>query len=340
MQPIYADTLGFIGGKMGPPEFTPEIFARLRESGVRLVQWAGPHPAHQKWENLIHEVRETEGRLESLPHQFRIVRNGRDLRVIEHTDIVYVVMGIQNPCLIEDRWDRLDELKEAGVRVMQVAYWDERDAIYGCGYLTENDTGLTALGHEYLRELAKRGFILDLSHTGERTALEALEAYSGRVMISHTGSRQAYNHPRNATNDIIRRVAERDGIIGIYTMTFFLDAENNGIESWLRHVDYVAHTANWRWANTITVGSDAPVTGFTNIEEAEADFPRLTASLERGRPINPRWAPRWPAFTPEFNGTDRFRVMERALAAWCGLEVASRICGTNARNFYLYSIKP
>ncbi len=125
MRTIYADTLGFIGSKMGPPEFTPEIFVRLRQSGVRLVQWGGPHPMPKNgWPDLIEEVREVAKQIESHPDLFRLVRSRADLEDLEKTDLVYVIITVQNPYWIEEKWDRLDQLHKAGARVMQLAYWD------------------------------------------------------------------------------------------------------------------------------------------------------------------------------------------------------------------------
>lgn len=332
MDNIYADILGFIGSKMGPPEFTPLIFERLRQSGVKLVQWGGPHPMPRGgWEELIAEVKTTAAQFKIHSDVFKLVRESSDMSYLESSDLVHVIMTVQNPFHIEENWDRLDELYKAGVRVIQLAYWDEQDARYGYGFLSPEDKGLTPAGRAYLKELAVRGFILDLSHLGPRSGIEAVQEYEGRVMISHTGCLAIYNYPRNASDEVIKIVAEKGGIIGIYSMTFFLDDKDDSMGPWLKHI---RHLRGLVGNYNIAIGSDAPVTGFPDIEMARLDFPKLTASLDRSGKLQGQLCPRWPAFIPAFDGIDRFRVMSRALEKELGFYVANRIMGKNALEFY------
>ncbi|MBI2444326.1 MAG: membrane dipeptidase [Candidatus Magasanikbacteria bacterium] len=314
---------------MGPAEFTPEVFARLLKSGVRLVQWGGPHPRQPDAAHLVAEVQATVAQFGSHGDLFRLVRRRQDLADLEITRSVYVVLTVQNPGAIGEAWSRLDELWDAGVRVIQLAYWDcER---YGCGFLAPEDTGLTLAGQEFLRQIAARGFILDLSHAGPRTALEAAQAYQGRLMISHTGSRTVYDYPRNAPDQVIRLVGARDGIVGVYTMTFFLNGADNSISPWLIHVQYVADLVG---ADHVAIGSDAPVAGCPDVEATRAGFLRLAKALDATGRLQGVLAPRWPAFIPELNGTDRFAVLAEALRPYFSHRQRQGIVGQNALRFY------
>lgn len=335
-EPIYADTLGFVGGKMGPPEFTPEISDRLLKAGVQLVQWGGPHPRAASWDALLGQVRGAAAEFKFRPDTFRLVRSRSDLRNIERdTDITHVLMTVQNPLQVGSDWNHLAALWDAGVRIMQLSYWTNEDGIYGCAFRATNDTGLTDLGRTYLKELARRGFILDLSHCGPRTALEAAREYEGPIFISHSGSHEVYDHPRNVSDDVVSAVVQKGGIVGVYIMTFMLDASDNTAAAWLRHLAYFVSNFG---SDCVAIGSDAPVTGLPDPEAAKEDFPKLEAELARGEPLDPKYAGRWPMFIPDFDGVDRFSVMERFLIKRFGGSTANKILGLNAVDFYRRSL--
>lgn len=326
---FYADMLAFLADKMGPPQFTPEILRRISESNVRLVGDGGPFPKHT-WEGLIAEVRNTAREYEKNKDMYRLVRNRCDLNEIYNNNLIHVIMTVQNPQSIGDTWSRLDELYEAGVRKMQAGYWDDKDAEFAHGFLSPYNVGLKPLGRIYLAQLAKRGFILDLSHLNHKGAMEAGEKYTGPVMISHTGARVVYDHPRNAYDDAIKLVGARDGIVGIYTMTCFLDISDNTLNPWLRHIE---HAANLIGFYKICIGSDAPVAGFPDLEAARLDFQKLTAALDTSGKLS-KFPPRWPAFIPVLNGMDRFEVMERAISDRFGDDIVKGFMGENVLRFF------
>lgn len=332
---IYAD-FGFLNGKIGPMNLTESVLANLSKSEGDLVLWPGPDPKAPTWKALIGEINSAVKDLEARPDLFRLVRSASDLADIGSTDLVYVIMTVQNPALIGDKWGWLDDLRKAGVRVIQLSYWGEQSNIYGSGFMSKEDRGLTPLGRRYLQELASRGFILDLAHLGPRTAMEAAELYTGSIMISHTGARSVYDCSRNANDDVMERVVKNGGIIGIYAMSFFLDAKDNSIKPWLSHIK---HVINLVGPEHVTFGSDAPVAGFDDLTTAEKSFAKLTQRLDSaGKLAGMPCPPRWPAFTTAFNGTDRFRVAERALNVQFGQLIARGIMGINTLNFYRNSL--
>jgi membrane dipeptidase len=331
---VYADILGFIGRTMGPPEFDELILDRLKECGVCLIQYGGPYPMHQDWEGLLREVQTTAARFEE-NEVFLLVKKQEDLPDLKSKGRVHIVMTVQNPRTIGEEWNRLRELWEAGVRVVQLAYWADNEP-YAHGFLSPNDTGVTPLGLKYMREAHERHFILDLSHLGPKSAMQAADKYQGPIMISHTGSQSVYGYPRNATDDVITKVAQRGGVIGVYTMTFFLDPQSNNIQPWLNHVEHIVSLVG---EDHVAVGSDAPVTGIPDEQLAQRSFEALTKVLdESGRLAD--YPPRWPAFIVELNNVDRFLIMRNFLSERFGAKIAQKILGLNALRFYERALLP
>jgi membrane dipeptidase len=87
------------------------------------------------------------------------------------------------------------------------------NSYYGCGHASEVDTGLTSLGRQAIKRMNRLGIVIDLSHSGDRTALEALELSDQPVIFSHSTSRTLFNRPRSAPDSLIVAAAKKDGVI-------------------------------------------------------------------------------------------------------------------------------
>ena len=98
-------------------------------------------------------------------------------------DRTAIILGLQNPLPIEDDLGLVAVLHELGIRVMQLTY--NNQSLLGCGWQEAEDSGLTRMGREVIREMNRLGMLIDLSHAGERTALEAIAASARPVAITH-----------------------------------------------------------------------------------------------------------------------------------------------------------
>lgn len=101
--------------------------------------------------------------------------------------------------------------------------------------------GLTFKGRTLLNQMADAGVMLDLSHLNEKTFWEAISAYPGPgVFASHSNARAVCNIPRNLTDDQIKAIAKRGGIIGLNAFSAFVDPSNPGIDRFIDHAVYIA----------------------------------------------------------------------------------------------------
>ena len=143
--------------------------------------------------------------------QAYILRSGADLDREENRNKVGVLLGLQNPKALSDSLGLLDAFFDLGLRCLSLAF--SENSYYGCGHASEVDSGLTSLGRQAIKRMNQLGIVIDLSHSGDRTALEALELSEQPVIFSHSTSRALFNRPRSAPDPLIVAAAKKGGVI-------------------------------------------------------------------------------------------------------------------------------
>ena len=171
------------------------------------------------------------------------VETAADLDRAKAEGKIGLIMGWQNTRPVADELDRLYFFRRLGLRVMQLTY-NFRNA-FGDGCLEREEAGLTILGRDAIRIMNEIGIAIDLSHVGQRTMLDAIEASSQPVLITHANARALANLERNKTDDIIKAVARKGGVIGasIYgPMCWDQDpARKPTIDDYVRHLEYIVN---------------------------------------------------------------------------------------------------
>ncbi|WP_028030898.1 dipeptidase [Gemmobacter nectariphilus] len=137
-----------------------------------------------------------------------------------------------DPALI-DTWYRL------GIRWMILCYNTRNPLGDGC-HEPEN-AGLSLLGRAFVAEANRVGMMLDISHAGIRTSLDIIELSEKPVVASHSSARAVKNHERNVTDEQIRALAAKGGVVGINSIGAFLTDDNSsGVGAVMRHIDHIA----------------------------------------------------------------------------------------------------
>jgi membrane dipeptidase len=125
---------------------------------------------------------------------------------------------------------------DLGVRSMLMTYNGENLAGFGCH--AENDTGLTDFGHAVVDEMNRVGMVVDVSHCGYRTSMDAIERSASPVIFSHSSMRALVDHERNIRDDQVRACAATGGVIGINGVGIFLGPNDISVPTVARHIDY------------------------------------------------------------------------------------------------------
>mgnify|MGYP001162241939 CR=1 FL=1 len=163
-----------------------------------------------------------------------------------------VIFGWQNATPIENDLDRLDLFYKLGVRIIQVTY-NERNLL-GNGCWERNDEGLSNFGIDAVKEMNRLGILIDLSHVGDQTTLDTIELSEHPVACTHANARSFVDNRRNKTDDALKLLADKGGVVGATAWPPFL---RNGWESTLTDFgDAIEDMVERVGINHVGVGTD------------------------------------------------------------------------------------
>jgi membrane dipeptidase len=132
---------------------------------------------------------------------------------------------------------RVETLHQLGVRHMILAYNVRNIVADGCAEV--GDAGLSNFGRRLVKEMGRVGIIVDCTHTGRRSSLEAIDLSAHPVIFSHSNPYAVCPHIRNIHDDQIRACAARGGVVGVVGVGAFLGDREARTETMFRHIDYV-----------------------------------------------------------------------------------------------------
>ncbi|MFO7853845.1 MAG: membrane dipeptidase [Paracoccaceae bacterium] len=230
--------------------WSERIFRQLREGGVDAVHVTISY--HEMFREAVAALEAWHRRFERHPDLIRRVRTGADVRRAREEGRTGVVFGFQNPSPIEDDIGLVEVWHELGVRFMQLSYNNQSLLATGC-YEAE-DPGLTRMGREVIAEMNRVGMIVDMSHSAERSTLEAIAQSSRPVAITHANPASWHPALRNKSDRVLRALAESGGMLGFSLYPHHL---KGGPEATLQDFcDMVARTAELIGPERIGMGSD------------------------------------------------------------------------------------
>lgn len=204
-----------------------------------------------------------------------LVRKADDILRAKREGKLGVMLNFQTPTPVEYNLDLVHLYKGAGVGVMQLTY-NVRNQ-FGNGILERGDSGLSNLGVALVKELNTAKIIVDVGHTGEKTAMDAIEFSETPVIISHANSRNKYDSPRNVTDRLIKAIAENGGFIGaVMYPPFVRKAPRPTLNDYIDHIKYLVDLVG---ADHVAIGSDyfGAQWGVASDEEAQQLYERNIA---------------------------------------------------------------
>jgi membrane dipeptidase len=283
--PLDADTVDAVyqrsivmDGSIAPKMDDAQI-ARMKASGVTAVNWTVCLP----WHGLVGTLREIAAGIEvieSHADDLLLVRTAGDIRRAKREGKIAIIFGPQNARQCEEGLFCFRIMHGLGIRIIQLTY-NERN-IYGDGVAEPDGAGLSVAGRLAIEEMNRLGIVLDLSHCGDRTTLQGIEASSQPVIISHANARALHPSPRNKTDEHLRALAERGGVIGLSLWSPMLAFDHwPTLDDFVRHVDYVGNLIG---LEHVAIGSDhnesADRAEWTwNSSKKEGRFPSVTARM-------------------------------------------------------------
>jgi membrane dipeptidase len=176
------------------------------------------------------------GAVRESPERVVAVRTRSDLDLVERGERLGLVLALEGVEPFGYELWGADLFWELGLRMASLT-WNRRNP-FADGAAEEG--GLSRLGRSLLPRLAERGVVLDLAHASPQLFDQCLEAYAGRVCVTHAGCRAVNDHPRNLTDAQLRALADRDGIFGLMLHPLAIDPQQPTIARVIDHLDHAA----------------------------------------------------------------------------------------------------
>jgi membrane dipeptidase len=201
-----------------------------------------------------------------------------DIRRAKNEGKLGIIFHFQNTQPLERNAELVEVYYRLGVRMMQLTYNLKNWVGDGCDELT--DAGLSAFGRQVIREMNRVGMVVDLSHTGYRTTMEAMDASDATVVFSHSGAKAVHDSPRNIRDDQIKAVAAKGGVVGLNGFPAFVGKRRWPTVDDL--IDHAVHIAGLVGTDHVSVGIDYyhGQWPFASAKEAAAMY---TEALRSGR---------------------------------------------------------
>ncbi len=207
-----------------------------------------------------------------------IVRRAADIERAKADGKLGLILHCQGTALIEDEIDLVDSYYEAGLRIVQLCYNTKN--LVGDGASERTDAGLSHFGVRLIDRLNTLGMLVDCSHTGHRTSMEAVEVSNAPVIISHANARAVQDNGRNVSDELIRAIAASGGVVGTVGFPAFLTWD--GQPTLDQFIDDIAYKADLVGIDHTGIGIDY-YEGQYPIEDDEAAAARYRNRLETGQ---------------------------------------------------------
>ncbi|SLN46403.1 dipeptidase [Oceanibacterium hippocampi] len=230
--------------------FTRETFEELRRGDVTCVTitagfWEGTLESLDsigRWRDLVRENADL----------VMLATTAEDIEEASRTGRTALVMGFQNSNLLEGRIRFVELFAELGVRVIQLTYNNQNELAGSC-YETE-DSGLARFGREVIDEMNRHGILVDLSHVGNRSTLDAVLHSKKPVAVTHANPDSLFSHKRNKTDDVLKALVDNGGVIGCATYRNITgDYYCSTVKAW---AELVARTVDIAGIDHVAIGTD------------------------------------------------------------------------------------
>lgn len=268
---------------------------------VTLGYVAGPD---EPFEQTVREIGLFDWRIRNRPDALAKVLTAGDILRAHEAGKVGVIYGFQNTAMLGDDATRADVFADLGVRVIQLTYNPANKA--GSGSMAPENGGVTDFGRAVIERLNANRVMVDLSHSGERTCLEAARMSQQPISINHTGCRALTDLPRNKTDAELRLVAERGGFVGIYFMPFL---NPTSVASAADVVAHIEHAIEICGEDHVGIGTDGGTTAVDDMAAYRAagrkEIAERRAAGIGAKGENPDTLP----FVEDLSGPGQFRKL-------------------------------
>ncbi|WP_380875295.1 hypothetical protein ACFB49_04080 [Sphingomonas sp. DBB INV C78] len=292
--------------KRDRPFLDARALADARASGqtavnVTIGYVSGPD---EPFEYSVREVAQWDKLVRDHPKDLLKVMSAADILRAKAEGKTGLIYGFQNAAMMGKDASRVDIFADLGVKIIQLTYNPANQL--GDGSMAPENRGITPFGREVIERLNANRVMVDLSHSGQQTCLEAARFSKRPISINHTGCRAVTDLPRNKTDEELRLVAEKGGFVGIYFMPFLNPTGHARAADVVAHID---HAVNICGEDHVGIGTDG---GTSQIDDLKAYESRLAEEIAKRRASGISATGERPdtyPFVVDLRGPDQFRKL-------------------------------
>jgi len=230
--------------------WSEKIFRQMREGGLDAVHVTIAY--HENFRETVLNMEQWNRWFEQFPDLIVQGRSAADVRHAHETGRTAIFFGFQNPSPIEDDIGLVEILHDLGARFMQLTYNNQSLLATGC--YEDEDTGLTRMGKQVVREMNRVGLVVDMSHSADRSTIEAADFSERPIAITHANPHAWQPALRNKRDEVIRAVTSNGGMLGFSLYPHHLkDKSACTLSSFCQ---MIADTAEKFGAEHLGIGSD------------------------------------------------------------------------------------
>jgi len=227
-----------------------DYFLSLQKSGITAVHVTLVY--HETARETLTQFAQWNKLFEQNSDLIMPIQNINDVQTAKSTGKIGIFFGAQNCSPIDNEIGLIEVMRKQGLLIMQLTYNNQSLLATGC--YEKNDSGITRFGKQAIAEMNRVGMIIDMSHSAEKSTLETIDLSSRPICISHANPTFAHDALRNKSNEVIKSLASRGGLLGFSLYPFHLP---NSSDCTLNNFcEMIAKTADLIGVEHLGIGSD------------------------------------------------------------------------------------
>ena len=190
--------------------WSEEVFKQIQEGGLSAIHVTICY--HEDFQEMVQNVIDWNRYFENYSNMIFHGRTASDVEKAQKEGRTAIFFGFQNCSPIEDNIGLVEICHQLGVRFMQLTY--NNQSLLGTGCYEDNDPGITRMGKQVIKEMNRVGLVVDMSHSAEKSTLEAIEISERPIAITHANP--TFWHPalRNKSNKVLEALGESGSMLG------------------------------------------------------------------------------------------------------------------------------
>ena len=313
-------------GPSGPNGELPIAQSALdmnRSSGVSVVKLS-MGGLNEDFVATVEEIAYFQRMIEVHPEYFLQVRVASDMERAKREGKLGIIFSFESADMLEGNIERIELFRDLGVRIMQLSY--NRKSPFAVGVMEPNGGGLTPLGKQAVSKMNAVGVAIDLSHANPQTTTDAITASSKAVIMTHAGCAAVHPHPRNKTDEQMRALAAKGGVMGIYDLPYLAASPKQPtVDDYMAHME---HALKVMGEDHVGVGSDVGIEPFDTSPKGMAEFQKSEEQRQKSGLAAPEEDR--PTYVVGLNMPRRIEVItDQLLKRGYPARVAEKVIGAN-----------